>query len=263
MLKRDIPTSNIPTDRRRELGTQNDDPLDDSGSQRGWVFHVGSPEDDDLRGPPADPGPGGSLGTCNGVGDTIGGPPGGTATGTGGGDDPADDAADDTTDGPGDDPLAGDPDPLAPPLSAAAARLLRAVDDAVAGGERADSMSGEGADDRFSGGGGDDALRGGDGADWLEGGRGSDLLEGGAGSDCYVFDAGFGHDCVVNYDRSDGRSDRIEFGAGIRPGDFSLARSGSDLILTRGDSGDVLTLQGYFLNRYHAVDSIQFADGTD
>ena len=210
-------------------------------------------EDDDVRLPPP-----GDDGDVFGVIGRDAPPDDGTDDGTGdgtaiGGDLPPDLPPDGD---PPDDHAGGD----APP--SVAAREPRLPDAVLSGGMRDDTLeSGEG-NTALDGRDGNDAIFGGSGDDSLAGGGGDDVLVGGAGSDRYVLDAGFGHDCIVNADRSDGRLDMVEFGAGIRPDEFALTRSGDDLLMTRGDSGDVLMLQGYFRNRYYAIDGVRFADGT-
>ena len=78
-----------------------------------------------------------------------------------------------------------------------------AANDALAGGEGADTIKGEGGDDTLNGDGGgdsilggygDDVILGGDGDDTIDGGRGSDLVIGGAGDDLLISRTDIGKD---------------------------------------------------------------------
>ncbi len=80
---------------------------------------------------------------------------------------------------------------------------LIVADDALAGGDGADTIKGMGGDDTLNGDGGadeihggygDDVLLGGEGDDTLDGGRGSDLLFGGAGDDVLLSRGDTGED---------------------------------------------------------------------
>jgi Ca2+-binding RTX toxin-like protein len=63
-----------------------------------------------------------------------------------------------------------------------------------------DVLSGGAGNDRLFGGAGNDTLDGGSGDDILDGGKGNDLLFGGTGHDTFVFQAGFGHDIVADFE---------------------------------------------------------------
>jgi Ca2+-binding RTX toxin-like protein len=100
-----------------------------------------------------------------------------------------------------------------------------------------------------------------DTADLITGGAGNDALAGGSGNDRYQFNAGHGQDTITD---TGGNQDRLEFGAGIRPANVSVARSSldaSDAIITLSGS-DVVTLKGVFADAMTGVDVINFADGT-
>lgn len=82
-------------------------------------------------------------------------------------------------------------------------------DDVFAGGDRADRLQGgKGRDeisggrgaDRIFGGQGHDTLAGNAGADRLDGGGGRDGLTGGKGADTFVFNLGYGHDTIVDFE---------------------------------------------------------------
>lgn len=132
-----------------------------------------------------------------------------------------------------------------------------------------DFIEGRGGDDVLDGGAGDDTLDGGLGDDVLDGGAGDDTLEGGLGNDTFLFGRASGNDMIVDRDSSDnytpGKFDAIKFGAGVTAADIDVSRSYDDLQLTIRDSGDSLTVSGYFANddvSPASIEEIQFADGT-
>ena len=65
-----------------------------------------------------------------------------------------------------------------------------AADDALAGGDGADTIRGEGGDDTLNGDGGGDSILGGYGDDVILGGEGDDTIDGGRGSDLVIGGAG-------------------------------------------------------------------------
>jgi Ca2+-binding RTX toxin-like protein len=151
-----------------------------------------------------------------------------------------------------------------------------AGDDWLVGGDGNDTLYGGAGNDTLDGGaGGDDLAMGEDGDDSLIG-YDADILVGGAGNDVlkmsgigYVdvgvearFSAGFGHDTITDF----GGTDVVAFDATVRSDEFAVSNSGGDLILSRVDGLDTLTIQNYFGQRvglpYGPVGSIKFQDGT-
>ncbi|MDT8760529.1 hypothetical protein MZO42_17650 [Sphingomonas psychrotolerans] len=126
---------------------------------------------------------------------------------------------------------------------------------------------------------GSDRLRGDILADNMVGGEGDDLLTGGGGGDFYIFNAGDGHDTVFDDNRAligdgfvtiDPVPDVLQFGPGIDPDDVSFVRTGADVDLVIGTSGDRVTLRGqneYFHTAvfgalsYSRVEQIRFSSG--
>ncbi|MEQ1738789.1 MAG: calcium-binding protein [Methyloglobulus sp.] len=138
-------------------------------------------------------------------------------------------------------------------------------EDFLDGGSGADMLYGGNNNDTLQGGDGNDTLYGDAGNDTLDGGTGNDTLSGGGGSDTYLFGLGFGQDTVSNYDISSGKTDTIQFAAGVLPTDVSITRSGDSLILTIVSTGDKLTVSNYFntdATGAYKVEVIKFADGT-
>ncbi|WP_426390470.1 calcium-binding protein [Variovorax sp. R-27] len=137
--------------------------------------------------------------------------------------------------------------------------------DTLIGGEGADSLSGNAGNDTLLGGTGNDSLYGEAGNDILDGGVGSDSLNGGDGSDVYRFARGWGQDTVNNYDVSAGKTDAIEFAAGIAASDIVATRSGDSLILSLKGTTDTITISSYFSadgTSGYKLEQIRFADGT-
>ncbi len=109
--------------------------------------------------------------------------------------------------------------------------------------------------------------------DVLEGGRGNDFLSGGNENDTYIFNRGDGDDTVA--DAMDnilgGRTDTLQFGAGIAASDVTFTRDGDDLVATINDDGGSVRIQGQYaffesgvfgtLN-FNLVENFVFADGT-
>ncbi|WP_241090048.1 calcium-binding protein [Pseudomonas viridiflava] len=137
--------------------------------------------------------------------------------------------------------------------------------DVLVGGEGGDYLIGGGGIDILEGGAGADTLYGEEGNDLLIGGSGNDSLSGGAGSDSYFFSRGWGQDSIYNYDTSTGKTDFIEFAAGIQPEEILVTRSGNDLILSLKNTADRIIVSSYFyqdgLSSYQ-LEAINFADGT-
>ncbi|WP_332853587.1 calcium-binding protein [Duganella sp. S19_KUP01_CR8] len=133
--------------------------------------------------------------------------------------------------------------------------------DLLNGDGTADLIEGMAGNDTLNGGGGDDELMGDTGDDVLNGGAGDDRLFGGIGDDRYLFERGFGHDTIADFDRVTGSHDRIEFGAGIRAQDVTVSKNASDIVLTFGGSDDRLTVRWYD-NPGLRIEELRFADGT-
>ncbi len=167
--------------------------------------------------------------------------------------------------------------------------------DRLIGGTGNDLLEGEGGSDYLEGSEGDDRLEGGDGDDVLEGGQGADMLLGGAGNDVlgvtseaveqsggvgdtyiggvgddtlkgtayadlYIFNVGDGKDRIIeNGDHN--LIDVLRFGEGISSSDIDVAVSGLDLVLSRHNSSDSITITGWGLENRTHIERVEFADG--
>ena len=159
----------------------------------------------------------------------------------------------------------------------------RAGNDVIDGGAGADRLYGEAGDDTLYGGGqddvlygdtgadllqgqaGDDKLYGGTGDDTLDGGAGNDTLDGGRGNDTYLFGIGSGKDTISSYDKTTGKRDVIQLGAGIDATDIVLSRQENSLRLSITGRSDSLRVSNYFdrdASTGARVEEIRFADDT-
>jgi Ca2+-binding RTX toxin-like protein len=140
--------------------------------------------------------------------------------------------------------------------------------DTLLGGADNDTLNGDNGNDILDGGTGNDTLSGGAGDDVLDGGLGNDVLSGNAGNDIYKFGRGSGQDTIQAYDPTAGKLDIVQLSADVLPGDVSLRRNNSNLILSIAGTTDTLTFNSFFTNDandgngYYRVEQIQFANGT-
>ncbi|MDP2880435.1 MAG: calcium-binding protein, partial [Azonexus sp.] len=156
-------------------------------------------------------------------------------------------------------------DSLKAGLALAFATSSNGVPDIKIGTSGAEMLSAGASDDIVIGQAGKDTLYGGAGNDILDGGTGNDYLSGDAGSDVYLFGRGSGQDTVYNYDATAGKTDAIQFAAGIANSDVQVSRSGDNLVLSINGTADNLTVSSYFNSDaagYYKVEEIRFADGT-
>jgi|GEM_PF-6787938 len=110
---------------------------------------------------------------------------------------------------------------------------------------------------------GDDNIYGASTAEIFDTGAGNDFLAGNAGDDVYVFNMGYGHDSVVDYDPTSGNVDTIRLGTGLNTGNVTLSADANNLYIGLTGSGDTLTVINQFYNHgLYEVEQLQFADGT-
>ncbi len=126
-----------------------------------------------------------------------------------------------------------------------------------------DYLVGDAGDNVINGMGGNDTLVGNEGNDTLDGGAGDDRMEGGVGNDVYRFGRGAGYDTIFDSDTTIGNFDTIEFSAGVAPADVSVRRNGNDLYLTITETGERLTISGFFSGERYQVEQITFVDSTE
>ncbi|MFK8332590.1 cadherin-like domain-containing protein, partial [Pseudomonas sp. BJa5] len=131
----------------------------------------------------------------------------------------------------------------------------------INGNDNANTLTGGTAADTLNGLGGDDILIGNAGDDTLNGGTGNDRLLGGRGSDTYLFGQGFGNDVIDNSGGASSDVDVLRL-TNLNANQIRLTRIGNDLVLTVLATGETLTVSQCFLDADHAIDRIQFADGS-
>ena len=127
-----------------------------------------------------------------------------------------------------------------------------------------ESIYGSNGDDTIRGMGGNDQIRASEGNDVLDGGAGNDFLEGHVGNDVYLFGRGYGQDSID--DQGDSADvDTLQLIDGIAPGDVTLRATpdfGGNAILSINNTGDQISLGGFFEFPSLRIDRIAFADGT-
>jgi Ca2+-binding RTX toxin-like protein len=145
-------------------------------------------------------------------------------------------------------------------------------DDVLSGGNGDDTLYGDQGNDKLNGGSGNDKLYAGEGDDTLNGGSGNDTLNAGMGHNVIEFGRGDGQDLLqFNFDGSGGEVNTIRLGAGVSADDLHMAKvfdsqtgQMTALELRIGDSGDTLTLNGFYYgngNFTRPIQQIEFADG--
>jgi Ca2+-binding RTX toxin-like protein len=131
--------------------------------------------------------------------------------------------------------------------------------DFLSGGSGDDRLLGGAGNDQLAGGAGSDKLYGGSGDDVLEGGAGNDDLNGGAGSDIFMFGRGSGHDVVSSSDKNNIDIDGLILGEGIAPDQVWLERSGKNLNFFLFETGDMLTVRGWYSDPGRRLDFVETA----
>ena len=126
------------------------------------------------------------------------------------------------------------------------------LDDQLIGYDSGDSLAGNEGNDTILGMGGDDTLAG---------GAGKDTLDGGAGNDSYLFNLGDGDDVVL--DSGDTLElDRIVLGPDVLPADVIVSRDDEGLVLYFRNSGEQISLPGWYGPGAPSIEQLVFDDGT-
>ena len=132
--------------------------------------------------------------------------------------------------------------------------------------EGADVIYGlSGRNNKIFGGGGNDKLYAREGNDTLDGGAGDDNLYAGSGTTTFLWGKDSGNDIINAYNNGASRgADTIQLGAGITKDSLSylIDTNGNNLVLNNKDTGESLTITGWFRDTAYQVDSFQFADGS-
>ena len=140
----------------------------------------------------------------------------------------------------------------------------RAGDDLIYGGLGDDILYGEAGDDILAGDEGDDSLYGGAGNDLIAGGIGNDYLNGGTGNDFYLWGKGSGNDRISNYVSGENHGeDTVKFGEGITKADLEYLQNGNDVIFKLKETGETLTIVGWFNSEQYKIEHFIFADESE
>lgn len=94
---------------------------------------------------------------------------------------------------------------------------------------------------------GGNTLTGSSGADTFDGRGGTDTVTGGGGDDRYAFNQGYGSLTIDNGGTyGSGAHGKLVFGGGIGASDLWFEQTGSDLVITRIGSSDLVTVDDWF-----------------
>ncbi len=113
----------------------------------------------------------------------------------------------------------------------------------------------------FIGTSGNDTITGTTGAELIDGRGGDDSVVGDGGNDTFVFDSGYGQ-LTINEVYKSGQAPVLELGAGITASSLHATKSGNNLVLTDGVSGDQITLVNMWTTSTDGVASLELSDGT-
>lgn len=121
-------------------------------------------------------------------------------------------------------------------------------------------LTGTTGKDKLQGLDGNDTLSGLAGVDTLAGGKGDDTLIGGKGNDTYLFNAGDGHDTLIDQDGTWFNSDQLRI-SGATSKQLWLSRSGNSLDIAVIGTHDHVTIQDWFASASNRVEKIVASDG--
>ena len=108
---------------------------------------------------------------------------------------------------------------------------------------------------------GADTITGTSGADLIDGKGGNDSVIGSGGNDTFVFNSGYGH-LQINEVYTSGQTPILQLGAGITSSALKVAKSGNNLVLTDGVSGDQITFNNMWTTATDGVAKVTLANGT-
>jgi Ca2+-binding RTX toxin-like protein len=98
----------------------------------------------------------------------------------------------------------------------------------------------------------------------LSGNSGNNRLSGGAGDDTYLFGRGAGQDIIsADAELRVGRIDTLQIASGVLPGELRVRLVDSALVLTIGDTGDQITLEGFLDETTSPVQQVVFTGTQD
>lgn len=104
-------------------------------------------------------------------------------------------------------------------------------------------------------------LHGGDGNDVLDGQAGKDMVVGGAGNDTFLMGRGYGVDTVLGYDTTAGKTDVLQFQAGIIASQLWFRQAGGNLEVSIIGTGDKAIVENWYMGNAYHVEQIKAGDG--
>ncbi len=135
--------------------------------------------------------------------------------------------------------------------------------DILYGGAGNDHIDGQSHNDFLYGEDGNDNLVGGFGDDYLDGGAGNDNLNGNVGNDTYYYGIGSGYDNMS--EEFYNTTDKIIFKEGLTIDSLTFTKglyNAFDLIIKITETGETLTIKGWYDSSANKIELFQFADGT-
>lgn len=109
---------------------------------------------------------------------------------------------------------------------------------------------------------GDDNLYGTAGSDIFDGKGGNDYEEGEGGNDTFIYQSGYGHLEIYEYDQNPADNNVLLLGPGITPSNVTVAQDRyGDVLISDGIAGDQITIDSMLWSDT-GVQTVQFADGT-
>ncbi|MCX7155038.1 MAG: hypothetical protein NTW45_01170, partial [Rhodocyclales bacterium] len=137
--------------------------------------------------------------------------------------------------------------------------VLAATLNGILGTSGNDNLTGTAGNDYLAGWAGADNIYAGAGDDVLDGGIGNDYLAGYAGNDTFIVGRGLGSDQISSFN-APGNVDTVRFTAGVSASDLAVGRTYDNLTLTIKDTGETISVLGWFSESSPA--RVAFADGS-
>jgi len=130
----------------------------------------------------------------------------------------------------------------------------------IAYGVTIENATGGTGNDELLGNSADNVLTGGAGIDTFDGGGGNDLLIGGEGADTYRFGYGAGQDTIRDF-QSSASVDAVSMTSPLLPGNLTVSRHGTNIVLRITGTGDQLTLENFEASATRNI-AVMFGNGT-
>lgn len=133
--------------------------------------------------------------------------------------------------------------------------------DVIESGSGNDKIEGGSGDDRINTGSGDDIINAGSGLDTLDGGSGLDQMNGGTGNDTYLLKRGYGQDVIVDFDKTIGNTDSIQWDQNIRSAQLWFTQQNNDLVIQIIGTTDQVTIDNWYVSAEYQIEALKAGDG--